>query len=237
MNIQTTLLCAAALAAISLSSTAQAKTYVIPHVLESSGSMSFTLPGGGSLDIRESPTRQSLGRVVFDDNGGTGGAWRIGSFFDIFTEISLDGGEHWAPQDATTFTSVSTASPIAIDEPGAQVFDTEMLALDLRESPTLPSLGQFMLRESPTLASTGKGHVTVLKNATCSSGVCSDGYAVDSFFDVFTELSLDGGQTWTPSRSGSTTATIRMSSTPVPAAAWMLGSGLLGLVGAGWRRR
>src|SRR5205807_2775271 len=76
----------------------------------------------------------------------------------------------------------------AQDSGDTRYFDTEMLSLSLqglggnilfRESPTLPSLGK--LRESPTLQSTGQ-----------------TAYRIGSFFDVFTELSLDGGQTWTP---------------------------------------
>ena len=44
-----------------------------------------------------------------------------------------------------------------------------------------------MIRESPTLASTG---ITTYQ-------YIGGPYHIDSFFDVFTELSIDGGQTWT----------------------------------------
>src|SRR5262249_32163206 len=61
-----------------------------------------------------------------------------------------------------------------------QVFSTEMLSLDLigpggirlRESPTRPSLGQVRMQQT------------------------ASGYSIGSFFDIFTELSTDGGQTW-----------------------------------------
>jgi hypothetical protein len=66
-----------------------------------------------------------------------------------------------------------------------QHYDTEMLALNIQGG-NLPS--GMMIRESPTLASTGK---TSIQPTT-------GGFAIDSFFDVFTELSLDGGQTWDP---------------------------------------
>ena len=62
-------------------------------------------------------------------------------------------------------------------------FDTEMLQLDLVAGP-------FMIRESPTRASTGKTAITDLGGGQ---------YHIDSFFDVFTELSIDGGQSWHPS--------------------------------------
>ena len=61
-------------------------------------------------------------------------------------------------------------------------FDTEMLQLDI-------SGGPLMIRESPTLPSLGRTAITDLGGM----------YRIDSFFDVFTELSLDGGQTWLPS--------------------------------------
>ena len=46
----------------------------------------------------------------------------------------------------------------------------------------------IMIRESPTLASTGRTTIATL----------SDGYLISSFFDVFTEVSLDGGMSWNP---------------------------------------
>ena len=46
-----------------------------------------------------------------------------------------------------------------------------------------------MVRESPSLASLGRTSVRT----------DSTGYQISSFFDIFTEVSLDGGQTWSPS--------------------------------------
>ena len=65
-------------------------------------------------------------------------------------------------------------------------FDTEMLQLDIQGGPLL-------IRESPTLQSTGKTAITNLGGS----------YQIDSFFDIFTELSVDGGQTWHPSTDAS----------------------------------
>lgn len=70
-------------------------------------------------------------------------------------------------------------------EPSVRTFETEMLQMNLvgtvmgqivriRESPTLPSRGGIRMRELPA------------------------GFRIDSFFDVFTELSLDNGQSWIP---------------------------------------
>jgi hypothetical protein len=90
-----------------------------------------------------------------------------------------------------TLTSFNPGDPAAasitglLDAPPVHTYATEMLALDLvglpfgariRESPTLPSLGGHTIVDTPP-----------------------SGYQIDSFFDVFTELSLDGGATWFPS--------------------------------------
>ncbi len=70
-------------------------------------------------------------------------------------------------------------------------FQTEMLSMSI--TGTSP-FGPFMLRESPTLQSTGQTSI-----APIGGGM----FHINSFFDVFTELSIDGGATWIPS-SGST---------------------------------
>jgi len=53
--------------------------------------------GGSTVMIRESPTRSSTGRVSVEGGGGGGGGYRIESFFDVFTELSLNGGVSWGP--------------------------------------------------------------------------------------------------------------------------------------------
>jgi hypothetical protein len=76
----------------------------------------------------------------------------------------------------------------------------------------------MMIRESPTLASTGQTTLTAV----------TGGYQIDSFFDVFTELSLDGGISWMPDTSGP----MRMDymCIPEPAAISLLGLGVAGLL-------
>ena len=46
--------------------------------------------GGHDIQIRESPTLASLGETYIMDIGG--GLYDIDSFFDVFTELSVDGG-------------------------------------------------------------------------------------------------------------------------------------------------
>ena len=55
---------------------------------------------GAGVTIRESPTLQSTGQTTITDNGG--GTYRIDSFFDIFTELSIDGGQSWIPSIGST---------------------------------------------------------------------------------------------------------------------------------------
>ena len=93
-------------------------------------------------------------------------------------------------------------------------FNIEVLSLNL-------SGGGFLLRESPTLVSPGQATIT---------DVGGGQFRIDSFFDVFTELSLDGGQTWIPNQSGAT----HLELVPEPAA-W--GLVLCGLLLASARKR
>ena len=238
--------------------------------------LALNISGGGlpaGVMVRESPTRQSLGRTTIES---IGGGYMIDSFFDIFTEISLDGGQNWSPSaepghvelavDPTLippipaptkllpppndlyvspalfhvlfaqgiiirdvkhrfFTNSLPAPPLgqsqthtfdsqvdmevsidggqtfrptrapaavtvrlshARDEGTTQIFDTEMLQLDIQGGDLLPGV---MLRESPSKQSLGGTAIIPIADGTNRIG---------SFFDIFTELSLDGGQNWSP---------------------------------------
>ena len=96
------------------------------------------------------------------------------------------------------------------------VFNTEMLLLNLNQS---SPFGPYMLRESPTLASTGQ---TTISDA--GGGL----FQIDSFFDVFTELSVDGGASWIPA-SGSSHMVLQGQSVgaPEPGSLLLLGAGLV----------
>src|SRR5687768_16531497 len=76
--------------------------------LESTGS------GAGTLRIRESPTRQSLGRTSIRSL--PGGTYRIDSFFDVFVELSIDDGQTWRPGDAPVSLRVlPTVNKVTVD--------------------------------------------------------------------------------------------------------------------------
>jgi hypothetical protein len=65
--------------------------------------------GGYNLELRESPTLASTGITDIADIGG--GLYYIDSFFDVFTELSVDGGP-WMSQttDAARITLVTAES-------------------------------------------------------------------------------------------------------------------------------
>lgn len=79
--------------------------------------LSMSLSGFG-LMIRESPTLASLGQTGIEDLGG--GQFRVSSFFDVFTELSIDGGQSWMPSDgAARVTLVPEPGTLALAGLGA----------------------------------------------------------------------------------------------------------------------
>lgn len=133
----------------------------------------------------------------------------FGSMTDF--DISVDGGQTWLPQSAPANTTVRVTH--TGDSGPQHFFDTEMLQLDISGG-TLPA--GVMVRESPTRASLGQTRITDLGGGQ---------YHIDSFFDVFTDLSLDGGQTWGPSNDSG-----RMNLVPEPASIVALGLFATGLI-------
>ncbi len=63
-------------------------------------SLSGNVPGVGLIAIRQDQARQTLGQTSITDLGG--GLYQIDSFFDVFTELSVDGGGSWIPSDTST---------------------------------------------------------------------------------------------------------------------------------------
>jgi hypothetical protein len=73
-----------------------------------------------------------------------------------------------------------------------------------------------IIRESPTRAGTGEFDMAPV----------AGGFMISSFFDVFTELSLDGGQSWAAQTNGPT----RMEGLPEPATLSLLALGGLAML-------
>jgi len=105
---------------------------------------------------------------------------------DVRFEVMTD-GHTWMPAAGTA--DVDVRARLGRQLAGMRFFNTEMLQLDIRGN---GAGGVFMIRESPTRQSQGMTSIH-------ESPSLSRPFTVDSFFDVFTELSLDGGQTWFPS--------------------------------------
>ncbi len=107
-------------------------------------------------------------------------------------------------------------------------FQTEMLQLNLQG--TVSGLGAFMIRESPTLQSTGLTSITAIGGGM---------FKIDSFFDVFTELSTDGGATWMAgsNTAGGPPAPGHVTLVPEPTSMSLLAAGFVGMMGFIRRRR
>ena len=253
---------------------------------------SLALSGGGlpaGVMIRESPTEPSRGRTrVIPAADGT---YKIQSFFDIFTELSTDGGANWSPatngpvhvelrskapeqpfgnpnlppagqyvspQDwhayfamgiiitnvshmdftqtqpppppggsqphnfnsavqmlvsmngGASFSPMTAPANVVVnvssttkDTATTRFFDTEMLSLSIQGGGLPPGV---MIRESPTRQSTGR---TSIRQASPGD------FRISSFFDIFPEISVDGGATWSPSLSGPASVHVATFAAPV----------------------
>ncbi len=120
------------------------------------------------------------------------GSYEIDSFFDVFTELNLgSGGDNEIDSFFDVFTWLSV-TPEEMSDPDVATFQIEILSMDLSsysdQEPVSPELVELRL----STTNPHHGHITVLKLA-------DNTYQVDSFFDVFTELTLNNGGTWYPS--------------------------------------
>ncbi len=114
-----------------------------------------------------------------------GERYQIDSFFDVFTELSVAGGEYHVDSFFDVFTELSVEVPS--DYSRTNTFATEIVSMSLTGD-----VGgtPIMIRENPRLTSSGETRITDLGGGM---------YDIDSFFDVFTEISIDGGKNWIPS--------------------------------------
>jgi hypothetical protein len=158
------------------------------------------------------------------------------SFFDIFTEISTDAGTTWGGIEQAWNEAdgrILAAGMLTPPAGYAEGYDTEMIQIDA--SIDAGAFGTLMIRESPTKASIGETDVKYGSND----------YYIDSFFDVFVEISLDGGQNWYPGASYSTDGgqnwqfgdhPVHLIGTPEPGTITLLTAAGVCLLTLAWRR-
>ena len=178
-----------ALAALGLTAQATRADYVssdtrLPSpTYRSTNSVIYNAPGGPYAIDSFFDVFTDFSRVPMPPEGAT----EVHEFFDVFTELSLE-SVLTGPRCCRESPTKQTMSFTRLNglPPGTPVIETEMLQLDLMGGDMPPG---FMIRESPTIRSQGGTAITELSNGR---------YHIDSFFDVFTELSIDGGQTWNP---------------------------------------
>ena len=111
--------------------------------------------------------------------------------------------------------------PIVDPGTGIETVQTQLLQLDMSGG-SLPA--GVDVRLSPTIPSTGT--TTFAPNP-------GGGFMINSFFDIFTELSLDGGQTWTPATGPSQAVLVPL---PEPSSVLLLGVGMALVLFARLRR-
>jgi hypothetical protein len=136
--------------------------------------------GAGGGRIQNAAQRQSTLSVPLPSAGGSL-LYNFSAFVSL--DLSQDGGLSY--QRFTAPALLSARATYSGESGGTVTYDTEMLQWDVSGG-TLPPI--VRIRESPTKASTGKVTKTPI----------AGGYMIGSFFDIFTELSADGGATWSP---------------------------------------
>ena len=211
-----TLVCAlVALAAFAIAAPARASVIVndpnlpVPYPVAqyvTLGDLFASFHGPGLTVVFSDTPLRNFGMVT--RSGGVNEVESFSSQFDGL--ISVNGSPNAAtisggPQQDLVFGKVGNTTG---------TFNTEILSLNISGS---SPFGPFMIRESPTLASTGQTTITSIGGGM---------FQIDSFFDVFTELSLDGGNSWIPS---DTSTHLVLVPEPCTITLLLLSSGMLAL--------
>lgn len=140
----------------------------------------------------------------------------VSSFFDVFVDLSIDfNGGPFGP--ATTTGLVTEQITSAELGTNATLYSAQMTQMDISGLP-----GGIQLRIDPVTPSTGPTAIT-------SVGI--NEFGISSFFDIFTDISLDGGNTWTPALNA---PALTLEPAPEPGTIALLSLGGAGLL---WKRR
>ncbi len=201
---------------MSVQAFAATSVFPVKELDKSTPCLFYGVPSGGGSTVDIEIVSLSLVRTSdpLTDLPPDGETARADSFFDVFIEVTADGGNTFVIDsffDVFVELSIENKSGSA-NEP----WQTEMLSMDLSAHSTpLPGNNTLDIRLSPTLRSYG-GH-----------GYEDQGggnFQVDSFFDVFLEASVNGG-TWTPADGA-----VNMSVVPEPATLSLLALGGVALI-------
>jgi hypothetical protein len=140
----------------------------------------FTIPGAGTLRTRNFSHSGFPNPINPPPVNGT--ATYSAPSTVVTLELSID-GQNWLPAQGIGPATVKIHNNTGTGS--TSFFDTEMLQLSLQGN---GPFGPFMIRESPTKQSLGRHTIR------------SDprGFRISSFFDVFLELSTNGGENWIP---------------------------------------
>ena len=183
----------------------------------------LNLPGIGqvTLAIREDPQLDSDGETTIREL--TDGSFNVESFFDVFTEISIDGGDTWTPAETSTVVHLHEEPErilvSGVGEARVDVFfegpeegnasDDDGDGLDevpaelkhLALNGFLPGVGNFQLAERPGAAWPSLGMITEQMNVTPGTldvDPFTQDSAADSFFDVWPQITIAGQSFFTP---------------------------------------
>jgi hypothetical protein len=172
----------------------------VPGGPEYVGQFHATYPNGANVYDLTQPQHSMFTNC--DPPPPTTGSTTVHSFGSrIQAHLSVNGGPDQMIDAPAQVTVQMTKTGGADNQTGT--FQTEMLQLDIQGGNLPPGV---MIRESPTLQSTGQ--TSISHNGT--------GYHIDSFFDIFTELSVDGGATWHPSTAGPGHMTLSPGANTIP---------------------
>ena len=151
-------------------------------------------------------------------NWGAGG-FSTSSFFDVFFDIAPSGGSFGTDHlQGPVQVDVGPATP-DLSLPDTQDYSTQVTGLNLTGTSSQVEL-RLSLPEPPIITFSTVTHVG------------PSGYSFGSFFDVWAELSMDGGNTWS---AGATPLSVQGLPEPETYAMLLAGLGLLAL--AARRRR
>jgi len=120
----------------------------------------------------------------------TSGDWPVDSIYDFEFSLNLQLGEGLIEEHTGVGTLQVIGSAAGGNEP--LVFNMELLEFNLSGTFATSPPTPFLFRESPTEQST----VT-----TTNTSISADLYESSSIANIYLELSLDGGQTWTAAQA------------------------------------